>query len=290
MTGRVASTLAIAVCAAALHAQSGPAFDVSSVKRVVDRPGFSAVGVHPGGRFVANSSTVRGLISIAYGLPDVQIVGGPAWMDADRFEVMATTRADVTAADARAMLRALLVDRFRLTTHTETRELPVYLLQMARDDRRPGPQLRPSGAECAPMKGPQRGTAAPAFVAAPPPPPPPPPPGVQPLISLDGGPRKCPSMAARMNGGGHWSLRAETMEMFANQVKAELDRMVIDRSGLEGEYDIDLSFASDPAIVAGADGASLMSALREQLGLRLESARAPVQVLVIDRVERPSEN
>ena len=97
-------------------------------------------------------------------------------------------------------------------------------------------------------------------------------------------------MAARMNGGGHWSLRAETMEMFANQVKAELDRMVIDRTGLKGEYDIDLSFASDPAIIAGADGAALMSALREQLGLQLESSRAQVQVLVVDRVEQPAEN
>ena len=287
----IVALLLAAATVAALHAQTpAPAFDVSSVKRVADGPGFRAVGVHPGGRFVANASTSRGLVAIAYGLPETQVLGGPAWMDADRFEILATTRENVTAAEARAMLRTLLADRFRLTAHTETRELPVYLLQMAREDRRPGPQLRPSGVECTPMKGPQRGTAAPAFVAAPPPPPPPPPPGAQPLLSLDGGPRTCPSMAARMNGGGHWSLRAQTMEMFANQVRAELDRMVIDRTGLKGEFDIDLTFASDPAIVAGADGASLMSALREQLGLKLESSRAQVQVLVVDRLEAPTEN
>jgi uncharacterized protein (TIGR03435 family) len=279
----------LAFALGAVHAQS-PAFDVTSVKRVVDGPGFRSVGVHPGGRFVANSSTVRGLISIAYGLPDVQIIGGPAWMETDRFEVLATTRENVTAAEARVMLRTLLADRFRLTTHTETRELPVYLLQMAREDRRPGPQLRPSGTECAPMKGPQRGNAPSAFVAAPPPPPPPPPPGVQPLIALDGGPRKCPSMAARMNGGGIWSLRAETMEMLANQIKADVDRMVIDRTGMKGEYDIDLTFAPDAALAAGADGGALMSALREQLGLRLESSRAQVQVLVVDRLEAPTVN
>ena len=281
-----------AVATAALHAQS--TFDVTSVKRVVDGPGPRGVGIHPGGRFVAPSSTVRGLISTAYGLPDIQIVGGPAWLDTDRFEVLATTtREDVSAADARAMLRTLLADRFRLTTHLEKRELPIYLLQMARDDRRPGPQLRPSGADCAPMKGPPRGVAAPAFVAAPPPPPPPPPPGSRPLVSLDGAPRKCPSMAARMNGGGHWSLRAETMEMFANQVKAEVGRIVIDRTGLKGEYDIDLSFVSDVALAAASgpgEAAPLETALRDQLGLRLESTRAPVEVLVIDRVEAPTGN
>ena len=100
-------------------------------------------------------------------------------------------------------------------------------------------------------------------------------------------------MAARMNGGGHWSLRAETMEMFANQLKSEVGRNVMDRTGLAGEYDIDLSFVSDVALAAGSgpgEAAPLETAMREQLGLKLESSRAPVDVIVIDRVEPPTEN
>lgn len=278
-----------AATAVALEAQSpGAAFDVASVKRVA-LLGSRGINVQPGGRFTAPSSTVRQLISAAYGLPGVQIVGGPAWIENDHFEVMGTTRADVSAEDARAMLRALLADRFRLTTHLETRELPVYVLNMARDDRKPGSQLRPSGPECAPMKGPMRGVAAPSFVAAPPPPPP----GARPILMLDNEPRTCPSMAARMNGGGHWSMRSETLAQLAQRIAAELGRPVTDRTGLEGPYDFDLTFASDAAVVAVAgptDAPGLMTALRDQLGLRLASARAPVDVLVIDRVETPTEN
>lgn len=264
-------------------------FDVTSVKRQTGQaPPIS--GLQASGRFIAPGTTVKGLIETAYGLRGYQVIGGPDWIDTDRFEVMANTRAGVSPTDARAMLRALLADRFQLTAHTETRELPVFELRLVRDDRRVGPQLRPSGAACAPMRGPARGIGAPSFAAAPPPPPPPP----EAVVSLDVEPTrvpKCPSAAARMNGGGHWSLRYETMAFVARQLTGETSRPVFDRTGLEGPYDIDMTFASDVAIAAGAlDALTLEGALREQLGLRLEPTRAPVQVLVIDRVERPTEN
>jgi uncharacterized protein (TIGR03435 family) len=290
----------VATGVVAVHAQS-PTFEVASVKRAVPAgrgipataAGPRGISVQPGGRFMAPSSTVRELIAAAYGLQDIQIVGGPEWMANDRFEVMATTKGGASVADARAMLGTLLTDRFRLTAHRETRELPVSLLSMAREDRQPGPQLRPSGAECAPMKGPGRGSPGPAFVAAPPPPPPPPPPGAGPVVWLDAPPLKCPSMAVRLNGGGHWSLRFETMTQFAQRLTGELGRPVVDRTGLTGPYDFDLTFASDVAVLAVAgptDTAPLNTAVRDQLGLRLESSRAPVDVLVIDRVEQPTEN
>jgi uncharacterized protein (TIGR03435 family) len=109
---------------------------------------------------------------------------------------------------------------------------------------------------------------------------------------LNAEPPRCPSMAARMNGGGHWSMRAETMDQLARRLAGELERPVINRTGLEGPFDFDLTFVSSVAVVAGGplDAATLIPAARDQLGLRLESSRGPVQVLVIDRVEAPTEN
>jgi uncharacterized protein (TIGR03435 family) len=239
---------------------------------------------------MAPNATVRDLVGSAYGLQDYQIIGGPDWLSTERFEVMGTTRAGVSAAEARTMLRALLAERFRLVTRTETRELPVFDLRLARSDRRLGPQLRPSGAECAPMRGPARGIGAPSFAAAPPPPPPPSE-AVVPLSGAPEAPPRCPSAAARMNGGGHWSMRHESMARVARHLTGESSRPVFDRTGLEGPYDLDMTFASDVAVAAGnVDALTLEGALREQLGLRLEPARAPVEVIVVDRVERPTEN
>ena len=287
----------ILILLAATAAAQPLRFDVVSVKPGAPIEGERQISVWPGGRFSAPSATVKELVSAAYGIEDHRIVGGPDWI-ADgrvRFEVTATTRADVSQAEARTMLRNVLATRFGFAAHEETREMPVYVMTMGREDRGLGPQLRESGSECAPMKGPMRGIAAPSFVAAPPPPPPPPAPGVRPAFSLGTGttPGRCPSMAARMNGGGHWSLRDVTMERLAEQLRFELRRAVTDRTGLNGTYDLDMTFASDPAILASpglTDAPPLMTALRDQLGLRLESSRARVEVLVIDRVEPPTEN
>ena len=288
-------TLLAALTATATMAAQSPAsvrFDVTSVKRQTDQMVPRVIGIQSSGRLMAPNSNVRELIGSAYGVQDYQVIGGPDWISTDRFEVMGTARAGVSATDARTMLRALLADRFQLATHAETRQLPVYELRLAREDRRLGPQLRPSGAECAPMRGPARGIGAPSFAAAPPPPPPPPPPGM--AVSLNATrttPPRCPSAASRMNGLGHWSLRGESMTFVARQLTGETSRPVFDRTGLDGPYDMDMTFASDAAIAAGqTDAPTLEGALREQLGLRLESARAPVEVILIDRVERPTEN
>jgi uncharacterized protein (TIGR03435 family) len=283
--------LALAVSTSLVYGQSEPvgaAFDVASVKRHSDAVrARGSVSVHPGGRFLAPSATVRELIAAAYGTQDALVVGGPEWLAQDRFEVMATTSADVAEAAAREMLKTLLAERFRFEAHVETRELPVYELVPSREDRRPGPQLRPSGPECAPMNGPPRGIFAPGFVPAPPPPP------------AEGGPLVldtmtlgCPSVMVGLNGIGHWSIRGMTLARFAERLTFELGRPVIDRSGLAGTYDVDLTFGSDATVLAVPLGEvpPLRTALRDQLGLALESARAPVDVLVIDRAEAPTEN
>jgi uncharacterized protein (TIGR03435 family) len=298
----VVAMLAIAGSATAIVAQGpapagtsrAPAFDVVSVKRTP--PGSPQMGalsvppgqaaVRPGGRLAAPSNTVRNLVRIAYGVQDLQIAGGPAWVASDRFDVEATTRPDVKADEARAMLRALLEERFKLAVHREMREMTVTTLEPARSDKRPGPQLRASGPDCAPPTPPPN---------VPVPPPPPPPPGTAASLILS---NQTPTRCVTINTPWHMSLRETTMPQLAIRLTALLGRLVVDRTGLPGLHDLDLTFAPDPGtpppMVNGAplviDAPALPTALRDQLGLKLESSKAPVDVVVIDRVEAPTEN
>jgi uncharacterized protein (TIGR03435 family) len=270
------------------------AFDVASIKRT--QPGARAgsmgvppgqIAVRPGGRLAAPSVSVRDLVRVAYDVTAVQVTGGPPWAVQDRFDIEATTRADVTADEARGMLRRLLRDRFRLDARDDTRELSVTTLEMVRDDRRLGPQLRRSGAECAPV-------TPPPFLAALPPPPPPPPAGTGRTLILSMTPFRCLTMTIT----GHLSMRGVTMALFAGRLGAMLERLVVDRTGLNGDFDLDLTYAPDPGtpppavngVAITIDAPTLPSALREQLGLKLETIRAPVKTVVIERVEPPTEN
>ncbi len=273
---------------------AGPAFDVVSVKRVPrGTPPSLALGiapgemaVRPGGRFAAPWVTVRDLVRVAYGVNEVQVAGGPDWVAPDRFDVEGITRPDVTAGDARAMIRTLLADRFGLAARTEQRELPVSVLGIARSDRRLGPQLRRSGPECQPPSRPP----GLAFVPAPPPPPPG---GTGPSLRLSSTPIRCLTLQVSW----HISLREVTMDYFAARLIPVVERLVVNRTGLEGPFDLDLTFMPagvGPPMVNGApitvDAPALGNALREQLGLKLETERAPVDVVVIEGVKAPAEN
>lgn len=274
-------------------------FDVASIRQsgpddpdsifATDGPGL--VAVRPGGRFWAPSATTQQLIRVAYGVLDVEIVGGPRWIEEDRFRIEATARPDATADEVRAMLRTLLADRFGLAVHRETRELPVYQLVREHTDGRLGERIRQSGPECAPMPPPAALTVPGSTSAPPEPPPPPPPPpagsGRSLVLSFArtrcGSPRMLP---------GYFSAREIAMQYFTAQLASMTGRPVVDRSGLVGSFDVDLTYAPDaPTVIPEpGDAPPLLTALREQLGLRLEPGRAPVNVLVIDRVERPREN
>ena len=183
------------------------------------------------------------------------------------------------------MLRELLADRFKLATHPETRQLPIYRLVMARRDRMPGSQLKASGPECAPI-------VPPAGVPLPPPPPPGPGGGGTPLTVARGLPRRCGTM---MHPGG-MSSRGVTMDGLASMLAYGVERPIVNETGLAGEFDVDLTYAPDlgaavsPTAAPASSAPSLFTALEEQLGLKLESARGPVSVLVVDRAERPAEN
>ena len=175
------------------------------------------------------------------------------------------------------MVKALMADRFKLRFHLETRELPVYELVLARTDGRLGPKLKPSTVDC----------AAATRGAPPPAPPAPPPPGARPTCGMRSSTDR--AAGATLTAGG--AMLAQLAANLSNAV----GRTVVDKTGLAGGYDMDLFFIPDatmrPADVQfAADGPSLFTALQEQLGLKLESAKGPVEVLVIDSAQKPVED
>ena len=283
--------LAVLLLATGVSAQSGsPAFEVASIKRSVDGPvSFPGVLLQPGGRATSPGTSVRQLILVAYGLQDLQLVGGPAWITSDRYAIDARAGADATRASVRQMVKTLLAERFQLAAHIEQRELPAFALVLAHRDGRLGPRLRRSGPDCAPVVPPEG-------VPIPPPPPPGPNQGFTPVLPQDPIGPTC----GFVSFPGWMSGRRLSMAHVAQQLTQLTRRPVADETGLTGDFDIDVTFMPDqpvqlnggaaPPALAMSDRPSLMTAIQEDLGLKLEPQRRQVEVLVIDRVERPSEN
>ena len=268
-----------------LHAQStpAPAFDTVSIKRNTSGGAGMRMGFAPGSVSALNVPAWQ-LIREAYGLQEPQLTGGPDWVPTDRFDVEA--RFDPTPLPGfdrttrlQAMLQQMLGERFKLQTHTESREMPIFALVLDRDDRRLGPQLKPSAVDCAALQA--------AIGRGGPPPAP----------STDGRPQ-----CSGRGGFGRMTAGGLTMTQFARQLSQLAGRIVTDRTGLEGGFDFDLTWMPTPdQIPRGAppdfprppvdpNAPSLFTALQEQLGLKLEAARDAVRVLVIDRIEPPTEN
>lgn len=267
------------------------AFELASVKRSGPNDGTLIMvqlpRLLPSGQFTAQNVTLRDLIQTAYTIERMQLFGGPDWITTDRFviEAKAESGTTTTTSEARSMLRTLLADRFKLTVHSETRDPPLYDLVLARPDGRTGDGLRRSGPECAPVR-PHGG--GPDGAPAPPPPPPPAAGASTPVGASRFGILRCPSVFFP----GQISARAITTGQFAFRLHLDVRRPVVDRTGLTGEFDVDLNYvpeAQGPAIAPTDGGPSIFTALREQLGLKLESQRGPVDVLVVDRAERPEE-
>ena len=264
---------------------TGPRFEVVSVREntapVVDAE-ESEISLMPGGRFVTKNWPLRMLILGAFALQPQQLVDAPDWIETARYDISATAPGPLTPALSQLAIQHMLADRFRLAVHTETRELPIFALTLAREDGRLGPRIQKSAVDCqaiinANMKA--RGNQAPVEVPELP----------------DGRPACLFSQRfGRMLAGG------TTMADFAQGISRITSRIVHDRTGLPGGFDIDLEFTPDPTVYRdGAPGPgapldpnapSFFTALVEQLGLKLEATRAPVEVLVIDRIERPTEN
>jgi uncharacterized protein (TIGR03435 family) len=285
----VLALLTMQVGAARGVAQTNPApgaalvFDVASVKPS-PRPDPDPFGfpvnpifrIEAGGRVRTTQTTLKDLIRNAYDLHDFLIVGASDWMTTARFDIAARP-VDGFAGDAsqvRRMVRSLLADRFGLRAHTETRELPVFHLVPARSDGKLGSGLRPSSVDCAAIRARR-------------------PPGA--TVPADGSEPSCRVAFALAAGSMTIRFVGETTAEMARYILPERGRPVIDRTGFAGTFDGELTFAPEPLpgfprLPGSENGTSLYTALPEQMGLKLEPARGPVEVLVIDHAELPTEN
>ena len=229
----------------------------------------------------------RQLITFAYSLQPQQLAGGPSWLETDRFDITAQAEGNISPTPpggppgpAQLMMQRLLAERFGLVVHTESRELPVYALTVARRDGQLGPNIKPAGRDCVALM-----TQAPGGVP------------VQAPRLPDGRPG-CGIL--RNNATGKVLAGGTTMAMLAStMLTGPAGRIVVDRTGLTGAYDFDLEFAMDAApgaapapdaATAVSDRPSLFTAIEEQLGLKLQATRAPIAVTVIDRVMPPTDN
>ena len=255
------------------------AFEVASVRPNKSGDGRVMLGAQPGGGFNATNVPLRLLLRQAFNVQDFQIVGGPDWIGSDRFDVIAKAPEGVefTADVMRSMLRSLLVERFTLAVHNETRDMPVYALMKARTDGKLGAGLTPATIDCAALGG-RRGGG---------PPPAPPQPGQKMECGMMIGPGK-------LNAGGM------PMSNLATALAPQVGRIVLDKTELTGNYDFELTYAPEaigsvggPPLINGGplpvdpNAPNLFTALQEQLGLKLDSQRGPVDVVVIDRIEQP---
>jgi uncharacterized protein (TIGR03435 family) len=265
---------------------------ISALVNVNQGPSWKFVYEHASGRFTIREQTARELIRLAYNLDDPEILGGPAWLDSERFTLIEPLGSDPIGDELPALIQRLLAARFGLTTHVEQRDFPVYALIMA-EGGSPGPQLTPSSVDCTlePPTGvlglsPCDSRSLSAWD---------PPPG----RPAPGEPRQRRTLRHMDGPLSHLHMRGVTMaHLAAGLTERRLDRDVIDATGLPGSFDVDLdylSFGKPPSyryiLSEALDGIglpSLPTALREQLGLALREADAPKDVLVIDAIERPA--
>jgi uncharacterized protein (TIGR03435 family) len=246
-------------------------FEVASVKRNISGTVGGSFGSRPGGLVVVVNNTLRNIIRNVWNLQDFQIVGGPDWQNEDRWDINARApEGQPTQQQMMLMMRTLLADRFKLVVHNETREIPVYALVLARPDGNFGRQLRRSKIDCAAI-------FAAAAKGAPPP--------------RSSEPPPCGNTTT---GPGMVRTSGVPMADFARNLSPATGRIVMDRTGLTGFFDLELKFTPDQLGAGVGDPAtdvpSLFVAIQEQLGLKLESQRAPVDVLVIDSAQHAVEN
>jgi uncharacterized protein (TIGR03435 family) len=268
--------LAVVLAVTTLRAQSPDpkplAFEVASIKPtslidfVLRRPPSPD-------RFVRQNITLSSLLGYAYDVSAFQVEGRDEWTRTSRFDIEAKAAERPTADQMRAMVKGLLAERFHLRVRIETRELPRYRLVKARADGRLGEKLRPSDFDCAAI------TSAPDYKL---------PSGVLP----DGEVAPCIVML-RVNKSGTptITMRGTSISRLTRVLQDRAARVIVDETGLAGAYDVEFETELTPMPgqpTTPREGQSLFTVLEEQLGLKLESERGPVDVLVIDHVEKPT--
>ncbi len=267
-----------------------PKYDVATIKPTTASDGRRMFMFTPDGVSLAGVP-VQMMLKEAFGLEDDHIIGAPAWTRTNRYDLQAKVAPEdaprlstLKFEERRAMFLPLLVERFNLKYHHETRELSGYTLVVAKG----GPKMKAS--------------------EVPPPPPPdakPPDPGPNPNPGGPGAAASQPRRMLRMMGRGHLESEGTNTETLARVLSDQLGRTVVDKTGLTGNYDFTLQWTPDdaPPPTPGADGGaphndsttdavgpSLFTAVQEQLGLKLESSKGTADVIVIDHIDLPSEN
>ena len=254
------------------------AFEVAAVKQNKSGTPMIRFGMQPGGRFTAENVPLRELLRFAFQVQPFQIEGLPSWANSDRFDVTAKAEGDIPPAQPgqagpiQFMMRTLLAERFGLVFHNETREMPISELVLARADGKLGPKLEKSTTDCQALFAARRGGG---------PPPAPPAFGEKMQCGFRVGP-------GTIAGG------SAPVSQLANFLSQNMGRTVVDKTGLAGNYDFEVTYTPDqipnlngaPAPV-DPNGPSLSTALQEQLGLKLESQRGPVTMFIVDKVSQP---
>jgi len=237
--------LGILLAAMVVSAQAPAGFEVASVRLNASGEQGYRIRTPPGGRFTGTNVSVRTLILEGFDIKHFQLAGAPGWIDNERYDIDAKVSAGadrqttISPEGLRPLLRSLLVTRFRLTFHRETKEVSAYGLVAAKS----GTKLHPN-------------TGTPGH-------------------STDW-------------GKDHINAMDVTVTEFGRVLETQLDRVVVDETGIQGAFDFKLTWTPDQA--GDTSGPSLFTAIQEQHGLKLESKKEPVEVLVIDRVERPTDN
>jgi bla regulator protein blaR1 len=284
--------IGIGLLDAAAQEQATERFEVATIRQntgpAVGGPVGGGIGFRPG-RFSADNITLQQLLTYAYELQTYEIFGGPGWATNDRFDIAATMQPPPTGSDPRdpparnrRLLRRLLADRFNLVVHEERREMPVYSLVMARPDRRLGQRLRPFEGECGePSK---LGPLPDATFG-------------MPTSDPSKGLQWCMAYTRVGRISAQGTMLSDLGMMLARF--PAVSRRVLDRTGLTGRFDFDLEWTplvAGPAAPGAPNdrpsdtGPTIFTALQEQLGLRLESTKETIAVLVIDSVNQPSPN
>jgi uncharacterized protein (TIGR03435 family) len=254
-------------------------FDVASIKRNTSgTPGGSARSMPDGSEIMVNF-TIQQFIGAAYPSQSGEYVGLPDWarIGGERYDVSVKPPAGALREQRQAMWRAFFSDRLKLVAHDETSEQPIYNLVPARTDGRLGPKLTPSTHDCIAESAAARQAGGPP-----------------PRLTTDA--EFLDSCGMRV-GNGRLISGGFTIQALAQQLRGLSGRVVRDRTGLTGFYVIDFTYAlptSQPGGTAAAadpnEGVSVFTALQEQLGLKLEPDKMPIQHVVVDRIERPTEN
>ncbi len=249
--------------AVALLAQPALKFEVATIKPTDPGKENGMIRPAPGGeRYLATNIPLRLYIIVAYRLKDSQVIGGPSWLDTERYDMNAKAEKPSSVEDLHLMLQDLLAERFKLKFHKESKELPMYALTVDQGSAKSGTKLQPHQADSA----------------------------GDPWIDQAFDQLK-----------SKWHATSTPMDYFAWRLSLLLDRPVVDLTKLKGGYDFDLSFTRElpPGLQEGAllngvpadtSGPTIYEALRQQLGLKLEKQKGPVEIMVIDHAEKPEGN